>query len=148
LHEAVRTLKSFQIYKSEIKKSKTYSCWCSFQGLSNGTILMWIQSGQMVPLIPFLGNSEYMEHKMENNIFSLMWNIWYRKEGFFLSTKTVNVMCFVFKKNVKSLDLGLFLLANNLLKMNMYNSIFQYFFKSYHSHLLRHLPHLKNKAFN
>ncbi len=36
----LRTLKSSQIFKSEIKKSKTYSVWCSFQGLSNGTTLM------------------------------------------------------------------------------------------------------------
>ncbi len=32
------TLKSFQIFKSEIKKSKTYSGWCPFQSLSNGTV--------------------------------------------------------------------------------------------------------------
>ncbi len=37
-----------QIFKTEIKKSKTYSGWCPFQGLSNGngTTLMHIQSGQ------------------------------------------------------------------------------------------------------
>ncbi len=34
----LRTLKSFQIFKSEIKKSKIYSGWCPFQGLSNGTL--------------------------------------------------------------------------------------------------------------
>ncbi len=33
--ERLRTLKSFQIFKTEIKKSKTYSGWCSFQGLSS-----------------------------------------------------------------------------------------------------------------
>ncbi len=36
--------------QSETKKSKTYSSWCSFQCLSNGTTLMEIQSGQTVPL--------------------------------------------------------------------------------------------------
>ncbi len=36
----LRTLKSIQIFKSEIEKSKTYSGWCPFQGLFNGTTLM------------------------------------------------------------------------------------------------------------
>ncbi len=36
----LRTLKSFQIFKSEIKNQKTYSGWCPFQGLSNGTTIM------------------------------------------------------------------------------------------------------------
>ncbi len=45
----LRTLKSFQIFESEMKKSKTYIGW-SFQGLSNGTTLMQIQSGRTVPL--------------------------------------------------------------------------------------------------
>ncbi len=38
----LRTSKSFQIFKSEIKISKTYSGWCPFQGLSNGSTLMKI----------------------------------------------------------------------------------------------------------
>ncbi len=46
----LRTLKSFKIFKSEIKKLKTYSGWCAFKGLSNDTTLMQIQSGQTVPL--------------------------------------------------------------------------------------------------
>ncbi len=44
----LRTLNSYQIFK--IKKSKTYSDWCSFQVLSNGTTLLQIQSGRTVPL--------------------------------------------------------------------------------------------------
>ncbi len=36
----LRTLKSFQIFRSEIKKSKTYSGWCPFQGLS----MQWYHS--------------------------------------------------------------------------------------------------------
>ncbi len=47
----LRTLKSFQIFKSETKKSKTYSGRCPFQGLSNGTTLMHIQSGWMLSLM-------------------------------------------------------------------------------------------------
>ncbi len=35
----------FQIFRSEIKKSKTYSGWCPFQGLSNSTTLMKITYG-------------------------------------------------------------------------------------------------------
>ncbi len=46
----LRTLKSFKIFKSEIKKLKTYSGWCTFKGLSNDTTLMQIQSGRTVPL--------------------------------------------------------------------------------------------------
>ncbi len=46
----LRTLKSFKIFKSEIKKLKTYSGWCPFKGLSNDTTLMQIQSGRTVPL--------------------------------------------------------------------------------------------------
>ncbi len=46
----LRTLKLFQIFSTEIKKSKTYSGWCPFKGLSNGTTLMQIQSGRTVPL--------------------------------------------------------------------------------------------------
>ncbi len=40
LHERLRTLKSAQIFKSEIKISKSYRGWCPFQGLSDGTTLM------------------------------------------------------------------------------------------------------------
>jgi hypothetical protein len=43
-------LKSFKIFKSEIKKLKTYSGWCTFKGLSNDTTLVQIQSGRTVPL--------------------------------------------------------------------------------------------------
>ena len=45
------TLKSLQIFNSEIKKLKTYSGWYPFKGLSNDTTLMQIQSGRTVPLI-------------------------------------------------------------------------------------------------
>ncbi len=44
------TLKSFQIFRTEIKKSKTYSNGCPFYGISNVTTLMQIQSGPTVPL--------------------------------------------------------------------------------------------------
>ncbi len=47
----LRTLKSFKIFKSEIKNLKTYSSWCPFKGLSNDTTLMQIQSGRTVPLM-------------------------------------------------------------------------------------------------
>jgi hypothetical protein len=47
----LRTLKYFKIFKSEIKKLKTYSGWCAFKGLSTDTTLMQIQSGRTVPLI-------------------------------------------------------------------------------------------------
>jgi hypothetical protein len=46
----LRTLKSFKIFKSEIKKLKTNSGLCAFKGLSNDTTLMQIQSGRTVPL--------------------------------------------------------------------------------------------------
>jgi hypothetical protein len=46
----LRNLKSFKIFKSEIKKLKTYSSWCPFKGLSNDTTLMQIQSGRTIPL--------------------------------------------------------------------------------------------------
>ncbi len=57
----LRTLKSFQIFKSEIKKSKTYSGWYPFLGLSNGTTLfLQIQSGRTFYLNSFFlsGDSE------------------------------------------------------------------------------------------
>jgi hypothetical protein len=48
----LRTLKSFKIFKSEIKKLKTNSGGlCAFKGLFNDTTLMQIQSGRTVPLI-------------------------------------------------------------------------------------------------
>ncbi len=50
LHEAAHNFEVFQIFKIEIKKSKAYSGWCPFQGLSNDTTLMKIQSGRIVPL--------------------------------------------------------------------------------------------------
>jgi hypothetical protein len=44
LHEAAQNfLKYFQIFKSEIKKSKTYSGWCPFEVLSNCTTLMFFK---------------------------------------------------------------------------------------------------------
>jgi hypothetical protein len=46
----LRTLKSFKIFKGEIKKLKTYSGLCPFKGLSNDTTLMQIQSGRTVPV--------------------------------------------------------------------------------------------------
>ncbi len=53
----LRTLTLFQIFSTEIKKSKTYSGWCPFKGLSNGSTLMQIQSGRTVPLTePWLAN--------------------------------------------------------------------------------------------
>jgi hypothetical protein len=57
----LRTLKSFQIFKSKIKKSKTCSGWCPFHGLSNVTILIQIQSGRTVPLMPYNGISSAFE---------------------------------------------------------------------------------------
>jgi hypothetical protein len=50
----LKTLKSFKIFKSEIKKLKTYIGWCPFKGLSNDTTLMQIQSGRSVPLNKFI----------------------------------------------------------------------------------------------
>ncbi len=47
----LRTLNSYQIFKIKKNISKTYSSWCPYQGLSNGTTLMQIQSGWMVPLM-------------------------------------------------------------------------------------------------
>ncbi len=40
----------FKNSRSKLKKSKTYSSWCPFPGLSDGTTLMLIQSGRMVSL--------------------------------------------------------------------------------------------------
>ncbi len=50
MYEAAQNLEVFQTVKTEIKKLKTGSGWCPFQGLSNGTTLMQIQSGRTVPL--------------------------------------------------------------------------------------------------
>ncbi len=61
----LRTLKSFQIFRSEIEKSKTYSSWCPFQGLSNGTTLMKIHSGRMVRL----SNEPSKPHKGDDSRF-------------------------------------------------------------------------------
>jgi hypothetical protein len=41
------------IQDQKLKKFKTYSSSCPFQGLSNGTTLMQIQSGRTVPLKQF-----------------------------------------------------------------------------------------------
>ncbi len=52
----LRTSNTFKIFKSEIKKLKTFSGWCPSKGLPNETTLMQIQSGRTVPLtiaIPF-----------------------------------------------------------------------------------------------
>jgi hypothetical protein len=46
----LRTWKLFQIFSTNIKKSKTYIGLCAFKGLSNGTTLMQIQSGRTVHL--------------------------------------------------------------------------------------------------
>ncbi len=46
----LRTWKLFQIFSTEIKKSKTYNGWYPITGLSNGTTPMQIQSGRTVPL--------------------------------------------------------------------------------------------------
>jgi hypothetical protein len=46
----LKILRSLQIFKTEIKTSKTYSSWRPFQGLFKGTTLMQIQSGWTVPL--------------------------------------------------------------------------------------------------
>ncbi len=48
--ERLRTLNSYQIFKTKNKKFKKYSGWCHFKGLSNDTTLMQIQSGRTVPL--------------------------------------------------------------------------------------------------
>ncbi len=51
LHESAQNFEVIsQKLKTNIKKWKTYSGWCPFPGLSNGTTLMQIQSGQTVPL--------------------------------------------------------------------------------------------------
>jgi hypothetical protein len=42
LYEEARILKFSQIFKIKIKKSKTYSGGCPYQGLTNGTALMQI----------------------------------------------------------------------------------------------------------
>ncbi len=46
----LRTLKSYQNFKIKIKKLKTYSGWCPFPCLSNGTTLMQIQSDRTAPV--------------------------------------------------------------------------------------------------
>ncbi len=48
LYEAAQNVENFS--KIKIKKSKTYSGWSLFQGLSNVTTLRLIQSGQTLPL--------------------------------------------------------------------------------------------------
>jgi hypothetical protein len=56
----LRTLKLFQIFRTKIKNSKTYSGLCPFQGLSNGTTLMQIQSGRTVPLRQSTASISYL----------------------------------------------------------------------------------------
>ncbi len=48
LHEAAQNFELLSDIQDQ-KKIKTFSGWCPFQGLSNGTTLMQIQSGQTVP---------------------------------------------------------------------------------------------------
>ncbi len=52
----------FKYSRSKIKKFKTYSGWCPFNGLSNVTSLMQIQSGRMVPLMAGLVLSGAKRH--------------------------------------------------------------------------------------
>jgi hypothetical protein len=47
LYEAAQ---NFEIFKIESKKKKTYSGWCPFLCLSNGSTFMKIQSSRTVPL--------------------------------------------------------------------------------------------------
>jgi hypothetical protein len=65
-------LKSFKIFKSEIKKLKTYSGLCAFKGLFNDTTLTQIQSGRTVPLktgrVPYLGLEELTMHVLKSQI--------------------------------------------------------------------------------
>ncbi len=70
----LRTLKLFQIFSTEIKKSKTYSGWCPFKGLFNGTTLMQIQSGRTVPLKVTLV-SMYFYSRIQKNLISIF--IWF-----------------------------------------------------------------------
>ncbi len=49
LHEAAQNFEVVSNIQNWNKKIKTYSGWCPFQGLSNGTTLMQIQYGQTVP---------------------------------------------------------------------------------------------------
>jgi hypothetical protein len=51
LHEAAQNFDVFQIFKIKIKKSKTYSVWCPFQGLSNGTTHMYRVEEEMTSII-------------------------------------------------------------------------------------------------
>ncbi len=51
LHEAAQNFELLSNVKDKkLKITKTYCGWCPFQGLSNGTALMQIQSGRTVPL--------------------------------------------------------------------------------------------------
>ncbi len=50
LYEADQNFEVFFKYSKQIKKSKTFSGWCPFQGLSNGTTHMQGQSGRTVLL--------------------------------------------------------------------------------------------------
>ncbi len=80
LHEAAENFEVFSNIQEWIRKSKTYSGWCPFQGLSNGTTLMWIQSGRTVPLNVWLfvelkNHSEKPARKLRQS-FWLWCNPW------------------------------------------------------------------------
>ncbi len=69
----LKTLTSFHIFKSEIKKSKTYSGWCPFQGLSMSATIMQTQSGRTLPLKDAKQNSSFfLELACRHIIFSLL----------------------------------------------------------------------------
>jgi hypothetical protein len=72
--ELLRTLKSFKIFKSEIKKFKTCSGWCPFKGLSNDTTLMQIQSGWTVPLKPTFGDVNARHKIIEAVVRASSWD--------------------------------------------------------------------------
>jgi hypothetical protein len=50
LHEVAKNFELLSKIKDQKQKSKTYSGWGPFQGLSNGTTFMQIQSSRRVPL--------------------------------------------------------------------------------------------------
>ncbi len=50
LHDAAQNLEVVSNIQHWYEKIKTFSGWCPFKGLSNGTTLMQIQSGRTVPL--------------------------------------------------------------------------------------------------
>ncbi len=50
----LRTSNTYKIFKTKNKNKKTFSGWCPFQGLSNGTTLMQIQSGRTFKYLKFI----------------------------------------------------------------------------------------------